>query len=402
MSEEIESQESTIERAQTAPHPDHPAKVKEPTKLTADSWKLALKNTLRAVGADQVTDLAAALTYYTVLSVFPALLALVSLIILFGSADTLVPALTDLVNRAAPSDVADFFGQLLEQFLNSPGAGIALIVGILTALWTASNYMAAFARAMNKIYDVEEGRNAIKLKLQQFALTIAIILGVLIILASAVLGGSVAQAIGDAIGLGDTAVAVWSVARFGVILVVVIAMVALLYWATPNVKQPKFRWVSIGATVAIVLAALVSWAFTFYVGNFASYEATYGALGAIIIGLLWLWLINLSLLFGAELDTEVERVRQLQSGLDAERELQLPPRDDAGVQKKLEKSEAAEAEGRAIKEEAQAAKDDQPGRPRGEDGQPVPHPGADLANRMVRQGEGKSPEPEPTEEKSGD
>lgn len=383
------TEQRTTDKASDAPDPEHPSKIDSPTKLNAPSWKQVIKSTMRAITADGITDLAATMTYYTVLSLFPALLALVSVIILIGRADTLVPALTQLLADVAPSEVASFFGTLFDQFLNTQGAGIALVVGIVTAIWTASNFMAAFTRAMNRIYQVEEGRPFIKLKALQLALTLAVIISVVLLLAAVVLSEPVVRWLGDLIGFGAGAVNIWRYARLPLILVVVITLLAVLYYAAPNVRQPKFRWISIGAIVAIAMAGLGSLAFGIYVGNFASYEATYGALGGIIVGLLWLWLINLALLVGAELDSEIERARQLQSGMNAEEDLQLPPRDDKQSIKKIEKDDELVEERRQLKQEA-LAKGAQPPSDAG-DRSPEPdkpdhedrHPGTDLANRLV-------------------
>ena len=181
------------------------------------------------------------------------------------------------------------------------------MLGLAGALWSASGYVGAFGRAMNRIYEIDEGRPIWKLRPAMLLLTIVLVILAALVLLALVLTGPVAESVGDAIGLGSTAVLVWQVAKWPVLLAVVILIVALLYYATPNVKQPKFRWVSVGAVLAIVVWILVSAAFGFYVANFSSYDKTYGALGGVIVFLLWLWLTNLALLFGAELDSELER-----------------------------------------------------------------------------------------------
>ena len=186
---------------------------------------------------------------------------------------------------------------------------------------------------MNRIYEIDEGRPIWKLRPAMLLLTVVLVVLAAAVLLALVLTGPVAESVGDAIGLGSTAVLVWQIAKWPVLLAVVILIVALLYYATPNVKQPKFRWVSVGAVLAIVVWILVSAAFGFYVANFSSYDKTYGALGGVIVFLLWLWLTNLALLFGAELDAELERGRELQSGLAAEETLQLPPRDTRNIEK---------------------------------------------------------------------
>jgi membrane protein len=211
-------------------------------------------------------------------------------------------------------------------------------VGIGSALWSASGYVGAFGRAMNRIYEIDEGRPVWKLRPQQLLLTVAALALAAVVALLLAISGPVARAIGDVVGWGDAAVAAWNVVRWPVILAAVVTVVAILYYATPNVRQPKFRWISVGAALAIVVWVLASLGFAAYVGNFASYDKTYGALGGVIVFLLWLWLTNLALLFGAELDAELERGRQLQAGIPAEHDLQLPPRDT----RVIEKNEKAE------------------------------------------------------------
>jgi membrane protein len=307
--------------------PDDPRKPESPTDLTKPSLFFVLRKTLREFQHDQCTDLAAALTYYAVLSLFPALLFLVSLLGVFGNGRQTVDTVLQTASGVVPSDAMDFLRPTIEQLVGSPSAGLALITGALGALWSASGYVGAFGRAMNRIYEIEEGRPVWKLRPLQLLLTLA---GLLLAAATAVMlavSGPVAEAVGNAIGAGSVAVTAWNIAKWPVILVCVILAVAVLYYATPNVKQPKFRWISIGAGFAILIWILASVLFGFYVGNFGSYNKTYGALGGVIVFLLWMWITNLALLFGAELDAELERGRQLQAGLRAEREIQLPPRD---------------------------------------------------------------------------
>jgi membrane protein len=320
------------------PDPDDPRKPESPTDLTKPSLFFVLRKTAREFQHDQCTDLAAALTYYAVLSLFPALLVLVSLLGVFGQGGKTVDTVMQTASGVVPSDAMDLLRPTIEQLVQSPSAGVALITGILGALWSASGYVGAFGRAMNRIYEIEEGRPVWKLRPLQLLLTVG---GLVLAAAVAVMlavSGPVAEAVGSAIGAGSVAVTVWNIVKWPVILVCVVLAVAVLYYATPNVKQPKFRWISIGAGFAIVTWILASVLFGLYVSNFGSYNKTYGAVAGVIVFLLWLWITNLALLFGAELDAELERGRQLQAGLRAERELQLPPRDTRVV----DKNEAAE------------------------------------------------------------
>jgi membrane protein len=320
------------------PDPDDPRKPGSPTDLTKRSWFFVLRKTIREFIQDQCTDLAAALTYYSVLSLFPALLVMVSLLGVFGQGKRTVDTLMDMVSGVVPASALDTLRPTITQLVETPSAGFALVVGIVGALWSASGYIGAFSRAMNRVYEIEEGRPVWKLRPQQLLLTLAsLVLAAAVALMLAV-SGPVARRIGDVIGLGDAAVLAWSIVKWPVILVFVIVVVAILYYATPNVRQPKFRWLSLGAVVAIVAWIAASAVFGFYVANFSSYNKTYGALGGVIVFLLWLWITNLMLLFGAELDAELERGRQLQAGLPAEEELQLPLKDT----RNLEKSEKAD------------------------------------------------------------
>ncbi|MHC9292996.1 YihY/virulence factor BrkB family protein [Mycobacterium sp. LTG2003] len=329
--------QQTDERAR-APHPDDPRKPDSPDDLTKASWWFVLRKTAREFSADQCTDLAAALTYYAVLSLFPALLVMVSLLGVFGQGQRTTDAMLEAAGDVVPDSALDMLRQPIEQVVESPSAGITLLVGVLGALWSASGYVGAFGRAMNRIYEIDEGRPAWKLRPQQLLLTlVALILAAAVAFMLAV-SGPVAETVGNIIGLGSAAQTAWAVAKWPVILIFVMLAVAILYYATPNVQQPKFRWLSIGSAVAIVVWVVASLAFGFYVSNFGSYNKTYGALAGVIVFLLWLWLTNLALLFGAELDAELERGRQLQAGIPAEKDLQLPPKDT----RVLEKKEAAE------------------------------------------------------------
>jgi membrane protein len=320
------------------PDPDDPRKPESPTDLTKPSLLYVLRKTAREFQQDQCTDLAAALTYYAVLSLFPALLVLVSLLGVFGQGRKNVDAVMQMAAGVVPGDAMNLLRQPIEQLVESPSAGVALITGALAALWSASGYIGAFGRAMNRIYEIDEGRPVWKLRPLQLVLTLAGLVLATAVAVMLVVSGPVAETIGDAIGAGSVAVTAWNIVKWPVILVCVVLAVAVLYYSTPNVKQPKFRWISVGAGVAILLWVAASVLFGLYVSNFGSYNKTYGTLAGVIVFLLWLWITNLSLLFGAELDAELERGRQLQAGMPAERDLQLPPRDT----RVLDKNEKAE------------------------------------------------------------
>lgn len=325
-----------------------PDKPDSPTDLRKPSWTYTVRRTISEFLADQCTDLAAALTYYAVLSLFPAVIALVSILSLVGQA-SITESLLGIAEDALPEDMMETVGPVIESLTNVPAPGIGLLVGLLTAVWTASNYVTAFSRAMNRMYEVPEGRPIWKLRPIMYALTIAMLILIALVGVILVLSGPVAQAIGDAIGIGEAAMTIWGIAKWPLLLLLVVVAIALLYYGTPNVKQPKFRWISTGAVIAIVVAALASLGFVLYVTNFSSYSATYGALAGVIIFLLWLWIINLALLFGAEFDAELERGRELQAGIAAEETLQQPPRDTRASDKQAAKREKLVERGRALR-----------------------------------------------------
>jgi membrane protein len=285
-----------------------------------------LKRTLKEFSEDNLTDWAAALTYYGVLALFPALVGLLSIIGLLVDPKTLTDALTSVVPGSASDALTPVITQLAS---NNKAAGFGLVLGLVGAVWSASGYVGAFTRAANVVYETPEGRKIWKLKPLQLLVTLVGILFAAIILATLVLSGPVVDAIGKAIGIGETGQTVWNVVKWPIVLVLLALMIAVLYYATPNVRLRGFKWVSPGAAVAIVVAIVASTLFAFYVGNFGSYNKTYGALAGVIVFLVWFWLINLALLFGIELDAEVERTKELKDGVPrAEKEIQLDARED--------------------------------------------------------------------------
>ncbi|MCU1522141.1 MAG: YihY/virulence factor BrkB family protein [Arthrobacter sp.] len=355
------SEESSTAKARTAPAPDDSRKPDSPTDVTKPSWKYIAKKTLREFTKDQCPDLAAALTYYSVLSLFPALLALVSLLGIFGQAEKTTGALLEIVQGFAPGDTVEAIREPIQKLSSSSAAGFTLVIGILTALWSASGYVGAFARAMNRVYEIDEGRPFIKLRGTVLGVTIVNLLIVVVLAAMLVLTGPVAESVGNAIGLGGAFLTAWNILKWPVMVVLVVLAIAILYYATPNVQQPKFRWMSLGSFIALVIFLLASLGFALYVANFSSYNETYGTIGGVIVSLLWLWILNMSLLFGAEFDAEMERGRQLQAGIEAEETIQLPPRDTKKSDKLQEKEEEDIRHGRELREQHSDANQD-PGR----------------------------------------
>ena len=301
--------------------------VDEPTDLGGRGWWGALKRTVREFREDNLTDWAAALTYYSVLAIFPALIVLVSILGLVGESAT--QPLIDNLGTVAPGPAKEIFTSAIENLQGDQGAaGVLFVIGLLGALWSASGYVGAFMRASNAIYDIEEGRPVWKTLPVRVGLTIVLLVLLAITTMAVVITGGLAERVGDVVGLGSTAVDVWNIAKWPVLLIVVSFMFALLYWAAPNVKQPGFRWVSPGGILAVVGWLIASGAFAFYVGNFGSYNKTYGALGGVIVFLVWLWISNIVILLGAEFNAELERGRAIEEGMRPEdKEPFAEPRD---------------------------------------------------------------------------
>jgi membrane protein len=303
-----------------------------PPQLTKRSWMGVLKRTITEFKDDNLTDWAAALTYYGVLALFPAIIALVSILGLIGPSAT--QPLLDNLAPLAPGPAKDIITGAIQQVSSGRGAaGFAFVLGIAVALWSASGYVGAFARASNAIYEVDEGRPFWKLRPVQIIVTTVMILLLAACAIAVVVTGPVAEQVGKVVGLGGAAVTAWDIAKWPVIALVVITMFSVLYYATPNVKQPGFKWITAGGILALVVWIVASVVFAFYVANFSSYNKTYGALAGVIAFLVWLWISNIAVLLGQELNAELERGRELEKGLPAEDEIQLEPRDTRKMKK---------------------------------------------------------------------
>jgi membrane protein len=299
-----------------------------PTDIPKRSWKDTLKRTFAEFKDDNLTDWAAALTYYAVLSIFPALIALLSIVGLVVDPKTVTRVLTDTITQIGPKSAVDTFsGPINNITKNQANAGLGLVVGLAGALWTASGYVGAFMRASNSIYEIEEGRPFWKLRPLQILVTLIMVLMLAVVVLGLIVSGPLAEAIGGAVGLGGTAVDIFQYGKWPVLLVVVMVMLALLYYAAPNAKLPGFKWISPGSIVAVIVWIVASALFAFYVANFSSYNKTYGTLGGVVSFLVWMWITNLAVCFGAELNAELERSRELEEGAPAHDEIQLPPRD---------------------------------------------------------------------------
>lgn len=307
-------------RTSHSPEPD------EPAQLTKRSWKAVLRGTVKEFQDDELADRAAALTYYGVLSMFPALLVLVSLLGIAGQSAT--REVMDNIRQLAPGSARTIIGNAVQQLQGRGGIGsVMAVVGILLAVWSASGYIAAFIRSANVVYDIPEGRPMWKILPVRVGVTVLLLVLAVISAVIVVFTGGIARQAGAALGIGDTALTAWSIAKWPVLVVLVTMMIALLYWATPNVKGRGFRWITPGSVLALAIWMLASAGFAFYVANFASYNKTYGTLAGVIVFLVWLWISNIAILLGLEFDAELARQRAVAGGLPEDAEPYLPPRD---------------------------------------------------------------------------
>lgn len=305
---------------------DEAAAPDQPTDLPKPAWGGVLKRTVKEFNADNLRDVAAALTYYGVLAIFPMLIVIVSVLGLIGHSVT-QPLISNL-GSVAPGPARQIFTSAIHNIESRQGtAGVLFVVGLLGALWSASGYIAAFMRASNVVWDVEEGRPFYKTIPIRLVVTLATVILLTLSALAVVFTGSLAGKVGNMIGVGSSAVQIWDIAKWPVMLVFITVILAILYYAGPNVRQPGFRWVTPGGIFAVVMWIAVSALFALYVANFSSYNKTYGALASVIVFLIWLWLSNIAILFGAELNAEVERGRQIVGGHPPDREPYLPLRD---------------------------------------------------------------------------
>ena len=302
--------------------------VRSPTGLPRGSWGDTFKRTVREFREDKLQHWAAALTYYAILSIFPALLVMVSLVGLVADPARVTRVLTDTVAELGPSTAASTFQGPIESITSNRGAaGVLFVVGVVAALWSASSYVSAFADACNSIYEVDEGRPFWRLKPLQLAVTFVLILMAAVVALALVLSGPIATALGSSLGLGDTALTVWQFAKWPALVVLVLLIFGVLYYTAPNARVRGVRWVTVGALVALLAWIVASVGFAVYVANFGSYDKTYGTLGGVVVFLLWMWITNMAILLGAELNAETERAHQLHRGVrGAEQRLKLEER----------------------------------------------------------------------------
>jgi membrane protein len=304
----------------------------QPSELGRRGLWGVLRRTVREFGDDNLTDWAAALTYYAVLSIFPGLLVLVSVLGLLGQ--SAVQPLIDNMRSIAPGPVGDILTTGARSLTEAQGAaGILAIVGVAGALWSASGYIAAFMRASNAIYDVPEGRPI--WKTLPIRLAVTVVIGVLLVVSAliVVFTGELANRVGDALGFQSWLVTAWGIVKWPVLVILVSLMLAILYWASPNARQAGLRWVSPGGIFGVIVWVIASAGFAIYVANFESYNKTYGTLGGVIIFFVWLWISNIAVLLGAEFDAELHRGRAIAAGHPEAEEPFVELRDTRKIKK---------------------------------------------------------------------
>ncbi|MBQ1047927.1 YihY/virulence factor BrkB family protein [Micromonospora sp. C51] len=303
-------------------------------QLRWQTWRGVLVRAGRNYLRDNCTDWAAALTYYGVLALFPSTVVVVALVGLVSDGERTVDTVLDLARDVGAGSVVaneSFVGVVREVVDQNSSAGVLLSFGLLGALWSASNFIASFTRASNAIYGVDEGRPVWKLRPLQIGLAALSLVLLAIVAAGLIVSGPVADAIGDLVGAGGAARTAWAVAKWPALALIAMLLMSLLFWVAPNVRQPRFRWLTLGGTVALTTWALGSFGFGLYVANFNSYDTTYGSLGAVIAFLVWLYLSNSALMLGVQINAELQRGRRLQSGREDADESALPPRSPAGA-----------------------------------------------------------------------
>jgi membrane protein len=335
MSQPAEQATEQTPNTQQRPNTTEPRAPESPTGLSGASWRGVLRRTVSEFRADNLTNLAAALTYYGVLAIFPAIIALVSILGLVGHSAT--QPLIENLGKLSPGPARSIFTSAIQNVDKGRGtAGVVFIIGLLGSLWSASGYVSGFMTASNIIYDVEEGRPVWKKIPVRLGVTLVMVLLLAVSAIAVVLTGGLARQVGNLVGVGSGAVTVWDIAKWPVLLLVVSLMFSILYWAAPNVKHPGFRWLSPGGLLAVVVWVVASAAFALYVAGFSSYNKTYGALASVVAFLVWLWISNIAVLLGAEFNAELERGRRIEEGHDPHEEPFVEPRDTSKMKHRSE------------------------------------------------------------------
>jgi membrane protein len=300
-------------------------------QLRWSTWREVVARSVKGFMTHNCADWAAALTYYGVLALFPSAVVIVALVGLVSEGGRTIDTITTLGRDIGAGSVvaSDGFTNALKGVVDQrSSAKVLLSAGLGAALWSASGYVGAFTRASNAIYRIEEGRPFYKLRPQQLALTAVALILMAVVATTLIVSGPVADAVGNALHLGSAPRIAWSIAKWPMLVAIMILLLSLLFWIAPNVRQPRFRWLTVGGAVALISWAIASIAFGFYVSNFGSYDATYGSLGAIIAFLVWLFLSNCALMFGVEINAELQQGRAIQGGAPPKAPV-LPPKAPA-------------------------------------------------------------------------
>lgn len=321
-----------------------------PQNIDARSWGFVARATVRKFADDGGGDIAAALTFHAILAIVPSLLVGVSVVSLLGSGSTPVTFALEIVRAVAPADTAATIGEAVDALADSALGGLALVLGAGLTIWAIARYIAVLGRGMNRVYEVEEGRSPWALKSMQVGVALVVIVATAVAVAVVAASASVASAVGEQLGLGDAGLTAWRIVRWPILAAIVIATVAFLYDRAPNIRHPRFRWLSWGAALTIIVLAVASLAFGFWVSSIADYERVYGPLAGIIVVLLWLWIANLALVLGVEFDATLERARELEAGEPAEARPRLPVRDRSRIVRKQARRSAEVAEARRLRE----------------------------------------------------
>jgi membrane protein len=305
------------------------SEVSSPIALPRHTWSDTLARTVHGFQENKLNHGGAALTYYAVLSIFPALLVLVSFVGLVANPHRVTKILTDTISQLGPSTAAKTFqGPIGSITANRGAAGVIFVLGVVAALWAASGYVSAFSDACNTIYGVEEGRPFLKRKPLQLLVTFILILLAALVALALVLSGPIVGALGGALGISDSALTAWRFAKWPAMVVLVLIIFGVLYYTGPNARVSGVRWVTGGAVLALIAWIVASAVFALYVANFGSYNKTYGTLAGVVVFLLWLWITNMAILLGAEFNAETERARQLEAGVaGADGEFRLRERE---------------------------------------------------------------------------
>ena len=301
-------------------------------QLSWATWRGVLVRSGRNFVKDNCADWAAALTYYGVLALFPSTIVVVALVGLVSDGPRTVDTVIDLAREIGAGSVVanDAFVTVVRNVVEQQGsAKVLLSFGLLGALWSASGFIGAFTRASNAIYGVEEGRPFYRLRPVQIGLAGLSLVLLAVVAVGLIVSGPVTDFVGDRLHAGGLTRQVWTVAKWPLLALVAMTLLSLLFWIAPNVRQPRFRWLTPGGALALLAWVLASFCFGLYVANFGSYDVTYGSLGAVIAFLVWLYLSNCALMLGVQVNAELQRGRMIQAGVAHPDEPVLAPRAPA-------------------------------------------------------------------------